>query len=193
METLENTKDLFNALIRAISDIADIAANGHTKNYDYVLLEDVVQEVKRVCEKHDLAIMQFPVVADNKDTIAVETIIIHVSGQSISRIASIPIPQLHGGCNISQAAGAAYTYLRRYALIGIFGIADMDNDVIISPGNNKKDELRKLAYEINAKNIKIEDMEKELCKKLLNSNSPSAQDMDGLISTFKKYLYKGKS
>ena len=51
----------------------------------------------------------------------------HNSGQFIGSTASIKIPEMNK-INDTQKAGAAASYLRRYALQAIIGMASEDND-----------------------------------------------------------------
>ena len=77
------------------------------------------------CRKHlsenGLSITQCPEESDNG--IAIETMLLHSSGQWIKSRYTMPVSKLD-----AQAVGSAITYARRYALASIVGIAPEDDD-----------------------------------------------------------------
>jgi hypothetical protein len=78
--------------------------------------------VKPIFAKHGLAILQMPI--GKSDAVGVSTTIIHKDGGSISTDAYIPCGQ---GLK-AQEAGSIYSYLRRYAIAAVAGIATDDDD-----------------------------------------------------------------
>jgi len=122
--TNENKVELYIALVKAISETKDIVAdatNPFHKN-KYATLSAHLSALKPVFSKHGLAILQFPI--GNADCVGVRTIIIHTSGQSIEADACIPAEKGMTG----QNAGALVSYLRRYAIAGVCGVATDDDD-----------------------------------------------------------------
>jgi ERF superfamily len=79
--------------------------------YSYADLGAVIDECKRACELHGLALTQNPSMSDSGH-LTVGTTIIH----------ALKMP------NDAQALGSALTYMRRYSLMSIFGIAPEDDD-----------------------------------------------------------------
>jgi hypothetical protein len=78
--------------------------------------------IKPIFKKHGLAILQFP--STQVDMVGVVTKVIHVDGGSISEFVGIPAsPGMNG-----QHAGAIISYLRRYSLASVAGIATEDDD-----------------------------------------------------------------
>ena len=65
--------------------------------------------------------MQMP--SFENGVVSVETIVMHESGEWISSISSSPISKSN-----PQGVGDAITYLRRYSLAAIFGLAQKDDD-----------------------------------------------------------------
>ena len=65
--------------------------------------------------------MQMP--SFENGVVSVETIVMHVSGEWISSISASPIAKSN-----PQGVGDAITYLRRYSLAAIFGLAQKDDD-----------------------------------------------------------------
>ena len=88
----------------------------------YADLGAVVDAIKPALEKHGLAFLQK--FHENPDGIAVETIIIHESGESFSNgVLSVPATKRD-----AQGYGSACTYARRYSLQAAFGVAPEDDD-----------------------------------------------------------------
>jgi hypothetical protein len=95
-------------------------------NYKYATLGNIIGITREHLKKNNLAVMQFPI-AGNK-AIGVITTLLHESGQFIRARFLMPIPTL-SGTNVTQDAGAAITYARRYALAAVLSIAsDEDTD-----------------------------------------------------------------
>jgi hypothetical protein len=84
-----------------------------------------------------LSIVQMPC-NDTPDSVALETILMHTSGQWISSVFSMPVSK-----HDAQAVGSAITYARRYALAAVVGIAPEDDDGNLASG---KSETAKPAY-----------------------------------------------
>lgn len=81
--------------------------------------------VWEACRKHlsdnGLSVTQCP--EESENGIAVETMLLHSSGQWIKSRYTMPVSKLD-----AQAVGSAITYARRYALASIVGIAPEDED-----------------------------------------------------------------
>lgn len=81
--------------------------------------------VWEACRKHlsdnGLSVTQCP--EESENGIAVETMLLHSSGQWIKSRYTMPVSKLD-----AQAVGSAITYARRYALASIVGIAPEDDD-----------------------------------------------------------------
>lgn len=59
--------------------------------------------------------------------LSVTTILLHVSGEQIQSTATLPLIDVPGA-NFAQAAGAVWTYIRRYAYQAILGMSSEDTD-----------------------------------------------------------------
>ncbi len=84
-----------------------------------------------------LSIVQMPC-NDTPDSVALETILMHASGQWISSVFSMPVSK-----HDAQAVGSAITYARRYALAAVVGIAPEEDDGNLA---SSKSETPKAAY-----------------------------------------------
>jgi hypothetical protein len=125
LETLHANRALMHkALVKAIAETKDVHAdstNPFHKN-KYASLSAHLELVKPIFAKHGLAIVQFPT-SDSK-SIGVNTTIIHEAGSSMMESISIPV-----GDNVKgQDAGSIISYLRRYSLAAVAGIATDDDD-----------------------------------------------------------------
>lgn len=120
--TVEIGKAFFGALRSIHNVVATETADTGKYKYNYASLEVVLEEVKRVCAEQRLAMSQMLTTATGED-FAVITRIVHESGEFYDFPASVmTMPK------DPQAFGAAATYLRRYSLLAIFGIAAEDDD-----------------------------------------------------------------
>ena len=121
---LDSRAELHAALVKAVAETQDVHAdstNPFHKN-KYASLSAHLAVVKPIFAKHGLAVLQFPTSSDK--SIGVTTTIIHKSGSQIMDTITIPV-----GDNVKgQDAGSIISYLRRYSLAAIAGIATEDDD-----------------------------------------------------------------
>ena len=115
------------SLIKAISETKDILADSVNPFHKskYASLGKHLEVLKPIFAKHGLAVIQFPIGCNfGNKTVGVRTIILHESGESIQADVEIPVQEGIKG----QDAGALITYLRRYALASVAGVATDDDD-----------------------------------------------------------------
>ena len=125
MERSQYVEGLFSALADAQGEIANAEKSSDNPFFKskYADLAEVLNCVRPVFSRYGLGILQLP--TTDKGTATVETIITYrQSGQFISEKLSAEI----GGKKDVQAMGATITYLRRYALSAMAGIAQEDDD-----------------------------------------------------------------
>lgn len=124
-----NRSDSIAALAAALSK-AQGSMTGATKHADnpffkskYADLASVWDACREPLSTNGLAVVQTVDDANDNGRIAVETVLMHASGEWISgRIAMKPVK------DDPQAFGSAITYARRYGLQAIVGIAPEDDD-----------------------------------------------------------------
>ena len=124
MNKSENINELAAALSRAqgaIKGALKDSLNPHFKA-KYADLASTWDACREQLAKNELSVVQMPDVSETGG-IAVETILMHSSGQWISSRFVMPLakPDAHG-------VGSAITYARRYALAAMVGIAPEDDD-----------------------------------------------------------------
>lgn len=112
------------ALVSAIAETTDVHADSNNPFHKskYASLNAHLALIKPIFAKHGLAILQFPIGSEN--SVGINTLIIHNEGGRIEESAFIPCPQGIDG----QKAGSIYSYLRRYALAAVAGVATDDDD-----------------------------------------------------------------
>lgn len=119
------TPELAAALVAAINEagtsvVAD-AQNPFHKN-SYATLGAHLTATKEVFAKHGLAIVQFPHGDGNQ--VGVNTMVIHKDGGYIQNYVTLPVGEGVKG----QDAGSLFSYLRRYAIAAVAGLATTDDD-----------------------------------------------------------------
>lgn len=139
MNTNETQKELFSSLVKVIAETKDIHADSTNPFHrnKYASLGAHLSGLKAIFAKHGLAVLQFPV-SDSNGGVGVNTTIIHESGQKIGFTICLPQPTEEGVDKdgkafrktgfTGQQAGAIVSYLRRYALASVSGVATEDDD-----------------------------------------------------------------
>lgn len=119
------TPELAAALVAAINEagtsvVAD-AQNPFHKN-SYATLGAHLSATKAVFAKHGLAIVQFPYGDGNQ--VGVNTMVVHKDGGYVQQYVTLPVGETVKG----QDAGSLFSYLRRYAIAAVAGLATTDDD-----------------------------------------------------------------
>lgn len=122
----DQINELATALAKAQAKLKSAKKDSQSHGYKYSDLATVIEEAQRVLPEFGLSYSQLPGVS-GEGVASVTTILMHSSGQFIGSEASIKIPQMRG-INETQMHGAALSYLRRYSLQAVLGMASEDND-----------------------------------------------------------------
>ncbi len=123
MNKSDGINELAAALVKAHAEIKGVvksATNPFFKS-KYADLASVVDAVKAPLLKHGIVIVQG--VQDAEEGVAVETMLLHTSGQWISSTLRLPASKQD-----AQGYGSACTYGRRYGLQAICGLPAEDDD-----------------------------------------------------------------
>lgn len=129
MNKSDQINELAAALAKAQGEIENAsknAANPHFKS-KYADLAEVLNTVRPVFAKHGLSVSQLP--AFEAGIASVTTMLMHSSGQWLSGTASAGVTKQD-----AQGVGSAITYLRRYSLAAVAGIAQEDDDANAAVG-----------------------------------------------------------
>lgn len=117
--------ELYKALAAAQGSIeaakADQEADMGTYKYRYADLAACLDVIRIPLAENGLCLIQIPSI--NGTEVKIETVLGHESGQSIS--CSMSMQSEKGS---PQAIGATMTYLRRYSLCSLIGVAQFDDD-----------------------------------------------------------------
>lgn len=120
MEKSEHITKLAGALVGFQADMENVSKDATNPFYKsgYATLENTISTAKPHLKAHGLAFSQLPS-GENELT----TILMHESGEYISATARMTPKDA-----TPQGQGSAITYLRRYALSAVLGIATEDDD-----------------------------------------------------------------
>lgn len=120
----------------AMSGAKKDTINPHLRN-KYADLASVWEACREPLANNGLAIVQLPEVHDT--SVTVTTMLMHESGETITNMLSLPIPDVRGkvgddgqqrgpAINRMQVIGSVITYARRYSLMAVVGIAPEEDD-----------------------------------------------------------------
>lgn len=105
---------------------AKTVSDGPLKGRSYAELHDVVQAVTPALSRHGLS-ASWKITRDERDWIEVTCTIKHIAGHSESVSMGGP-PDTGGAKNPIQARASAKSYLERYTLKAVCGVAEQDDD-----------------------------------------------------------------
>lgn len=144
MQTSDQINEIATALAAAQSEIEhaskdreNAAFKQGSKASKYATLASVDDACRPALTKHGIAVVSAPAFDSATKVATVETRLIHKTGQWISATCSTPV-----SAATAQGIGSAITYLRRYTLAALAGVApaDDDDDGNAATGRNDRDE-----------------------------------------------------
>lgn len=120
LEKSESIKELSGALAKFQSAVGNVSKDGVNPYFKskYATLENVVNTVRKPLAENGLSFCQFPV-GENE----LVTLLMHSSGEFIKGTTKFTPKDAS-----PQSVGSAITYMRRYALSAVLGIATEDDD-----------------------------------------------------------------
>ena len=206
---MTETGQVYKALCEFKKKMPKVKKSGINKAFgtgsQYSTLEDVL-EVLSDLPNYDLYLDQRNLIDKEVDYPLLLTRVIHIDGSSTDACIT---PILMDTKNTPmQRFGSADTYARRYALIKIFGIADIDNDgnqlkntssngKSLSPPDKKK-EASSSDFSISGDGAKLTGIDKDIAecedqaslKKLMNVTAKKYQDNDDDIKKYPDVINK---
>ncbi len=129
MQTSEQINEIATALAKAQGEMdgaSKSAANPFFKS-KYADLASVWDACREPLSKNGIAIIQSP--SAESTHVTVETLMVHTSGQWMRNTLSVTAKE-----DTPQAVGSAITYLRRYVLQSLVGVAPEDDDAEAAHG-----------------------------------------------------------
>ena len=128
MNKSESIGNLAAALSKLQNEIQNVYADTQGYGYKYAELSSILDEAKPLLGKHELAVTQLTVNDPaNPSVVGVEGVLMHSSGEWISNALFMPVEQKKG-LSLAQCSGVVITYIRRYQLAALLGIAQTDTD-----------------------------------------------------------------
>lgn len=121
----ESIDKLMTALAKAQGEMSSAAKDCKGYNYKYADLASVWGACRDPLSRNELAVTQIETHTENGEILL--TILGHSSGQWISSSMAIRVKP-SGKTNELQERGSVLTYLRRYALSAIVGVAPAEDD-----------------------------------------------------------------
>ncbi len=131
------TPELFAALAKAQGEVENASKSSNNPHFKskYADLAEVLNTVRPVFAKHGLSIVQST--AFNGTFVSVTTLVAHSSGGLIYSTASA-VPSKTD----AQGIGSTTTYLRRYSLAAMSGVAQEDDDGNAAAHNGKPSPIK---------------------------------------------------
>lgn len=155
---------LAKSLAKAQLEIQNAEANTENDflNSKYANLAAVMSACREPLAKNGLSIVQLPRMTGSPGVVEVETMLIHESGQYLSTVWQMTPPKID-----PQGIGSCLTYMRRYMISAMLGIAQVDDDANrAQPGPDEYDRIDpKEADEIL---IKADELFKENADKVVS-------------------------
>lgn len=157
--TSESTKEISKALSIAQSKITNVTKDKAGYGYKYAELASCLEVIKTPLTESELAFTQLTSILESGQPVLI-SMLLHSSGEWIRSILHLNA-QGSKQMNDTQALGSAITYLRRYALCAMFGIAQEDDDGD-SAGAKREDKKKEQSLDDGASaGAKKEDKKKE--------------------------------
>jgi len=138
MNKSEKINELATALVKAQAEFGEPKRTKEGYGYFYAPMEEVRRAVIKPLTSNGLSVVQLPCDGDNL-SVSVSTMLVHTSGQFIEASYKVKPSK-----NQPQDMGGAITYLRRYALMAVLGLAPEDDDARNVSTPNKKPAPRAL-------------------------------------------------
>ena len=114
------------ALSKFQGEVTNPQKNKQGYNYTYADLASVLEVSRPIMAKYGLSVTQFVTTTDQGAT-QVETMLLHESGQFFKTKIQAAAGN-NGKMSAAQNIGSTLTYLRRYAITALLGIAQDDDD-----------------------------------------------------------------
>lgn len=178
MKTSQKNDEVYKALFELSKFVTNIGRSEENPflRSKYVPLDRILEVIRDPLSANGLMIASSPSFKDG--VVTVETRIIHaISSQWVSVSPSAPVvpaiidKKIEGVYVTPQGVGAAITYLRRYGLMSLLGLAETDDDGNLASGTPRDErsswtgpldleELTKGLRSLWAKIEKVQDIEK---------------------------------
>jgi hypothetical protein len=136
MQTSPNISAIADALAKAQGELENVTKdreNPHFKS-TYATLAAVLDVCRPVLSKHGIAIIQAPA-NDEGGRVSITTRLLHSSGEWLQCTVAVRASK-----DDAQGIGSVVSYLRRYSLAAMVGVAQQDDDGNAGSNGNHRDE-----------------------------------------------------
>ena len=115
---------MFDDLLKIQKEIPKIKREGENPyfNSNYISLPDLLEKLKPILNNNNFILIQIPVIQDG--TACLKTEIRHKSGEKLECL----MPLISKDQADPQKLGSSVTYMRRYSLLSLLAIEDVDDD-----------------------------------------------------------------
>ena len=141
--------ELFTALAKAQANMGAALKDSKNPHFrsDYASLQSCLDAALPALNAEGITLTQHPGM-DGGDVV-VTTVLLHSSGQHLASTIRCPFTP---GRNAAQAMGSMITYLRRYAVLAVCGLAPADDDgqSLTQPRGERQSTTRQLKTEIES-------------------------------------------
>jgi len=127
MNKSENISELAEAFSKFQGELVDAERKTRSHSGKYAKLEDIFSIIRPLLSKQGLSFTQIAHSTSAKE-MTVDTTIMHKSGQFLNGTMTIDVPPAAGKANSLQQIGVVLSYVKRYAIMGICGICQKDED-----------------------------------------------------------------
>lgn len=191
--------ELYKALLMVQSKSATLKKSKQGHGYKYTPLDEVLEHLKPLLRESGLIVMQ--TIEDCDGRVAVRTVVAHSeSGESYESVAVAPEgTQANSRMSPIQTLGSDVTYLRRYSLSALFGLAsDEDADGAYNKTPEEKDaDDQKQKRELSAWLLSAEEvLSGEVTKQTFSDLRKNAEERFGSlpkeVSEFLQKRFKEK-
>lgn len=164
MQTSESIKEITAALLTVQKELTKVKKKGNNPHFksSYAQLNDVLDAIKEPLNNNGIIFIQTP--SNSDKGCSVTTRLIHSSGEWIQDTATCPLAKQD-----PQGYGSAVTYLRRYSLVSIVGLEQVDDDG--NDGSGLGDDKKDDTQEFNSPAVKV-----RLINELMKSNHMGPED-----------------
>ena len=127
MSAKGNTKTIYQRLAAAQADCTAVGKDSKAHQYKYASLAAVLDMLRPVLAKHELALHHTISHHEALGMVAVAAVT-DGAGEAVETVMPIPTPQTGGRMNPMQELGSILSYSRRYAILSLFNLATEDDD-----------------------------------------------------------------
>ncbi len=127
----ESIGNLAAALSKLQGEIQNTAKDKQGYGYRYSTLDAILDMARPLLSKYELAITQLTINdASNPSVVGVEGVLLHSSNEWLSSTVYMPV-EAKKGLSLAQCSGVIISYIRRYQIAALLGIAQTDTDAAI--------------------------------------------------------------